>query len=49
MNGYNRNLNTSGSKFFKKDKIIDDKTFHYWKSELKKELPSFWEEIVGKS
>ncbi len=36
------------SKFFhniKKDGFIDDQTFYNWKSELQKELPSFWESM----
>ena len=47
MNGYNRILNRNGSNFFGKNEI-DDETFNMWKTELKKELPSFWEDIRGK-
>ena len=30
----------------KKESQIDDRTFDIWKSELQKELPSFWEEMI---
>jgi len=30
----------------KKEGEIDDSTFNMWKSELQKELPSFWEEMT---
>ena len=37
------------TKFFrngKKEGEIDDSTFTVWKSELQKELPSFWESMT---
>ncbi len=48
MNGYNRILNRNGSNFFSKKNEIDDETFNMWKTELEKELPSFWEDIREK-
>ena len=36
------------TEFFKDTKAIelDDSTFNSWKSELKKELPAFWESMT---
>ncbi len=48
MNGYNRLINSTRNNFFGKVSEIDDETFHFWKDELQKELPSFWEEIIEK-
>jgi hypothetical protein len=31
----------------KSERDIDDTTFHLWKSELQRELPSFWESILS--
>jgi len=31
---------------YKKEEKLDDKTFSIWKSELLKELPSFWESMT---
>jgi hypothetical protein len=31
----------------KREEELDDSTFNNWKSELEKELPSFWEEMSG--
>ena len=31
----------------KKGRDIDDVTFSDWKSELEKELPSFWESMIS--
>ena len=30
----------------KKEVEVDESTFNMWKSELKKELPSFWESMI---
>ena len=38
-------INNNG--FFKKKTEIDDDTFFMWKMELKKELPTFWENMDG--
>ena len=40
---------TSFFGIIKKDtEELDDSTFNVWKSELQKELPSFWEEMNSK-
>lgn len=33
---------------YKRDEKLDDETFNVWKTELLKELPSFWESMSGK-
>ncbi len=38
---------TKHLKNIKREEDIDDFTFHIWKSELQKELPSFWESLIG--
>jgi len=53
--GWMRHLkNDDGMKQFKRSKFIagfigeeelDDNTFNMWKSELQKELPSFWDSM----
>jgi hypothetical protein len=43
-------LQDSRTSFFgmiKREEELDDSTFNDWKSELEKELPSFWEEMNG--
>jgi len=42
MQQYNRTKILRGSK---KVGYLDDSTFTIWKSELQKELPSFWESM----
>jgi len=36
---------TSFLRSYKKEEILDDKTFNFWKNELQKELPTFWESM----
>ena len=38
---------TSFFGMIKREEELDDLTFKDWKSELEKELPSFWEEMSG--
>jgi hypothetical protein len=41
-------LQDSRTSFFgmiKREEELDDSTFNNWKSELEKELPSFWEGV----
>jgi len=37
--------NSSHVKFYNRNGKIDDIVFNVWKSELQKELPSFWESM----
>ncbi len=51
MKNYNKMLENTRLRFLsslKKDDEIDESTFTVWKSELLKELPSFWEELEKK-
>ena len=45
--GMPREMRTKFFRSMRKEGEIDDFTFHVWKSELQKELPSFWEEMKG--
>jgi len=40
-----RETRTSFLGNYKKEEKLDDNTFSIWKSELLKELPSFWESM----
>lgn len=43
-------LNKAGSPFLRglvREEMMDDSTFHLWKTELQRELPVFWEEMSG--
>jgi len=44
----NEVIQNTRSSFFgiiKKNEELDESTFDVWKSELKKDLPTFWEEV----
>ncbi len=42
-----KDTRTSFLGIIKGEDDLDDSTFSTWRSELEKELPSFWEEISG--
>jgi hypothetical protein len=45
---YNGNINQTRTRFFKgvkKEGDLDESTFDIWKSELQKDLVTFWESI----
>ena len=44
-NGLIQNTRSSFFGIIKKNEDLDESTFDVWKSELQKELPTFWEEI----
>jgi len=46
----NDRLQDTRTSFFgmiRREEELDDSTFNNWKTELEKELPSFWEEMSG--
>jgi hypothetical protein len=50
MERNNNMLQDSRTSFFgmiRREEELDDSTFNNWKTELEKELPSFWEEMSG--
>jgi hypothetical protein len=46
VEGKSKGTRTKYFKNIKREEDIDDFTFHVWKSELQKELPSFWESLI---
>jgi len=47
LSEYKTVLKQNNNRFFNKKANIDEDTFFIWKTELKKELPSFWEKMGG--
>ena len=50
MERNNDMLQDTRTSFFgiiRREEELDDSTFNNWKTELEKELPSFWEEMSG--
>ena len=39
---------TSFFGIIKREEELDESTFNFWKSELQKELPAFWQEMNSK-